>query len=96
MLCVYLAEKMRKDFSVSSHRKYIPCSHLYICDVGCEKGLTLGLFFFLQTGVCETKALNDSHRIQVGKTRKQVCPMSTNFEVQECTVKNFACFFFPE
>lgn len=35
---------MGKDLSVSSQRKYVPCSYLYICDVGCKKGLTLGLF----------------------------------------------------
>jgi len=35
---------MGKDLSVSSRRKYIPRSHLYVSEVGCEKGLTLGLF----------------------------------------------------
>lgn len=52
-----LTEKMGEDLSVSSQRKHVSHSHLYICDISWEKGLTLGLFFSFRLVFAKLKLL---------------------------------------
>lgn len=92
MFCVYLTEKNGKYYSVSSQRKYVSCSDLYICDVCCERGLTFGCFFSCRLVFAKLKLLMIAIEYKSEKRESRYVKSLQMF--LECTVKICACFFF--